>query len=88
VIGWLLHRLGRPSHQWIVRDQVRAGKPPAVRAVYLELKASGMPPWRIWALLAAAHRDEVRSMLQEKRAFNQEAYAARLNATLNDPDLL
>jgi hypothetical protein len=40
------------------------------------------------AIGGRTHRDEVCSMLQEKRAFNQEAYAARLNATLNDPDLL
>jgi hypothetical protein len=61
--------------------------PPEVRAVYLQLKARGMPQWRIWAQLAAAHRGEVRDMIREQRAFNQELYARRLNAALDDPDL-
>jgi hypothetical protein len=86
VLAWLRHRIARPTHRGIVRDQVKAGQPPEVRAAYERLKTLGWRDSRIWYCLASCSKVATAVMMRECKPFDRILYARLLAAASDYPD--
>ena len=64
----------------VVLAQLRTSRPPEVRQTFVRLRSSGLSAWRVYRLLIAVYEAEVAAMLTLGRAYDHEAYLARLAA--------
>lgn len=70
-------------NEWKARQlvslQLRSGKPPEVRATYDRLLAMGVAPGYARRLLRSLLVSEIRAMLRDRRAFDDEGFNRRLS---------
>ena len=62
----------------VVRDQIRAKKPPIVEATYLRLLRSGEDEKNAIELITAVLAADIYDMMNEQREFDDAKYAAAL----------
>jgi hypothetical protein len=62
----------------LVSLQLRSGKPPEVRAAFDRLLAMGVAPGYARRLLRKLLASEIRAMLRDRRAFDDEGFNRRL----------
>ena len=62
----------------LVSLQLRSGKPPEVRAAFDRLLAMGVSPGRARRLLRKLLVNEIRAMMRDRRAYDDEDFARRL----------
>jgi hypothetical protein len=67
---------------WRVRQlvalQLRSGRPPEVRAAFDRLLATGVAPGKARGLIRTVLASEIRAMMRERRAFDEEGFEHRL----------
>jgi len=68
--------------EWRVRQlvslQLRSGRPPEVRAAFDRLLAMHVAPGTARRLIRTVLASEIRAMMRERRAFDDEGFARRL----------